>query len=90
MNIYKIGFILLLVGIPACSGAYMTARYFGSSKTSGGAYLLVFAFLAGIGLYLFPVSRWDSLDYSYAIITIFGLALVIGVILGVLFKHRNS
>lgn len=78
-----IGVAIVLVIIPACSGAYIVARYFGSSKTSGGIYLLVFAIVACAALLLLPDMRLDQRDYSYTLPALLGISFIVGVVLGI-------
>ena len=85
-----IGVSILLVVVPACSGAYLVARYFGSKKTSGGIYLLVFAIVACVAIILLPDIRLDQRDYSYTLPLILFISFVFGVALGVLTRHRED
>ena len=89
MSITMLGFSFLLVVVPACSGAYMVARYFGSSKTSGGIYLLVFAIVACTVIVLFPDPRLgDDSDHSFAVPALLGMSFIVGVVLGTLARSR--
>ena len=85
-----IGISILLVIIPATSGAYIVARHFGSKKTSGGIYLVVFAILACIALVLLPDTRLEQKDYSYTLPLILCVSFVFGVVFGVLSRRRAN
>ena len=85
-----IGLTILLVIVPACSGAYLVARYFGSKRTSGGVYLLVFAVIACSALIFLPDTRLDRRDYSYTMPLLFGVSFIFGVVLGVLSRRREN
>lgn len=80
----------LLVGVPACSGAYIVVRHFGTMKTSGGSYLLTFAVLSGFAFYLFPAARLDGTNHALALVLVFVISLISGSALGALVRRFSG
>ena len=91
MDITTINVSILLVGVPACAGAFFVARYYGSSRVSNGVYLLVLAIgVTFTTLFLLPEGALGRGDYSEVMPWMLVFSGLLGALIGYITKRRRN
>ena len=87
---WPVVFALVLVGLPTLFGTFMIVRGRSKKDINGGGTVVVYAIVVGfIYAYLLPRGAITRADHGINMPSVFGVALVIGLVAGLIARRRD-